>query len=365
MGRRQTDSDLHRFTLWVLFLIAAISCCMAYYSFSVSLKGNSDTIFVGSSESWRGNEEEREGDGCCGGVEHLELWGDAMKWGSDFKLNSSEECCRACKEMCEGDDGPCLCDSWVFCGNKQDCGSRFGEVSQHLFLSSLTVIYSILRFVAINKIVGLDFGEVSQHLLLSSLTPIYSILRFVAINKIVGLDFGECWLKKQKDALDPDWRDSGDKVIWTSGLVFGKGELLSLQHCAGCQFYRAESRGNSWDLQGNHIEHAPYGPPYALIQGTVDAYGTVFKDIPQEACPTIRRGSIAWVGSGPDFFISLANHHEWKKAYTVFGQVLPEDMEIVEKISQLPTIPDVWSNVKVAVLERPVPLRFIRMRKSP
>ncbi|KAB2056113.1 hypothetical protein E1A91_A11G084200v1 [Gossypium mustelinum] len=331
MSRRQTDSDLHRFTLWVLFLIAAISCCMAYYSFSVSLKGNSDTIFVGSSESWRGNEEEREGDGCCRGVEHLELWGDAMKWGSDFKLNSSEECCRACKEMCEGDDGPCLCDSWVFCGNKQDCGSRFGE----------------------------------------------------------------CWLKKQKDALDPDWRDSGDNVIWTSGLVFGKGEgiiklktehgivnvklfpdcaphsvyyileLLSLQHCAGCQFYRAESRGNSWDLQGNHIEHAPYGPPYALIQGTVDAYGTVFKDIPQEACPTIRRGSIAWVGSGPDFFISLANHHEWKKAYTVFGQVLPEDMEIVEKISQLPTIPDVWSNVKVAVLERPVPLRFIRMKKSP
>ncbi|TYG93140.1 hypothetical protein ES288_A11G086600v1 [Gossypium darwinii] len=331
MSRRQTDSDLHRFTLWVLFLIAAISCCMAYYSFSVSLKGNSDTIFVGSSESWRGNEEEREGDGCCRGVEHLELWGDAMKWGSDFKLNSSEECCRACKEMCEGDDGPCLCDSWVFCGNKQDCGSRFGE----------------------------------------------------------------CWLKKQKDALDPDWRDSGDNVIWTSGLVFGKGEgiiklktehgivnvklfpdcaphsvyyileLLSLQHCAGCQFYRAESRGNSWDLQGNHIEHAPYGPPYALIQGTVDAYGTVFKDIPQEARPTIRRGSIAWVGSGPDFFISLANHHEWKKAYTVFGQVLPEDMEIVEKISQLPTIPDVWSNVKVAVLERPVPLRFIRMKKSP
>ncbi|KAA3475409.1 Peptidyl-prolyl cis-trans isomerase [Gossypium australe] len=331
MGRRQTDSDLHRFTLCVLFLIAAISCCMAYYSFSVSLKGNSDTIFVGSSESWRGNEEEREGDGCCRGVEHLELWGDAMKWGSDFKLNSSEECCRACKEMCEGDDGPCLCDSWVFCGNKQDCGSRFGE----------------------------------------------------------------CWLKKQKDTLDPDWRDSGDKVIWTSGLVFGKGEgiiklktehgivnvnlfpdcaphsvyyileLLSLQHCAGCQFYRAESRGNSWDLQGNHIEHAPYGPPYALIQGTVDAYGTVFKDIPQEVCPPIRRGSIAWVGSGPDFFISLANHHEWKKAYTVFGQVLPEDMEIVEKISQLPTIPDVWSNVKVAVLERPVPLRFIRMKKSP
>ncbi|KAK8711133.1 hypothetical protein V6N13_146429 [Hibiscus sabdariffa] len=62
-------------------------------------------------------------------------------------------------------------------------------------------------------------------------------------------------------------------------------------------------------------------PPYALIQGTVEAQGTVFKDIPPEACPTIRRGSIAWVGSGPEFFISLANHNEWRKAYTVFGYV--------------------------------------------
>ncbi|KAK8688026.1 hypothetical protein V6N13_086814 [Hibiscus sabdariffa] len=95
------------------------------------------------------------------------------------------------------------------------------------------------------------------------------------------------------------------------------------------------------------------------IQGTVEAQGTVFKDIPPEACPTIRRGSIAWVGSGPKFFISLANHNEWSKAYTVFGYVLPEDMEIVEKMSQLPTRPDVWSKVKVPVLERPVPLRKV------
>ncbi|KAL4363349.1 hypothetical protein GQ457_04G032870 [Hibiscus cannabinus] len=328
MGRRLPDSDVYRFTLALLFLIAAISCFMSYYSFSVSFRGSGDSVSLGSTESSDSNEEEN---GCCRGIEHLELWGDAVKWGSDFKLNSSKECCEACKEMCKGDDAPCLCDSWVFCGDKAACGSRFGE----------------------------------------------------------------CWLKKQKDTLDPDRRDSGDMVMWTSGLIFGKGEgivklntvygafhvkllpdcaphsvayileLLSLNHCAGCQFYRAESRGNSWDPQGNHIEDASFGPPYALIQGIVEAQGTVFKDIPLEACPTIRRGSIAWVGSGPEFFISLANHNEWRKPYTVFGFVLPEEMEIVEKISQLPTIPDVWSNVKVSVLERPVSLRFIRSKKSP
>lgn len=66
---------------------------------------------------------------CCQGIENLELWGAAVKWGSEFKFNTSKECCEACKAMCTGNDGPCLCDTWVFCGNKDACGSRFGEVS--------------------------------------------------------------------------------------------------------------------------------------------------------------------------------------------------------------------------------------------
>lgn len=70
-----------------------------------------------------------ESGSCCRGIQSLELWGAAVKWGTDFKFNSSEECCRACKAMCTGNDGPCLCDSWVFCGNKEACGSKFGEVS--------------------------------------------------------------------------------------------------------------------------------------------------------------------------------------------------------------------------------------------
>lgn len=78
----------------------------------------------------------------------------------------------------------------------------------------------------------------------------------------------------------------------------------------------------------------------------------------------MRRGSVAWVGSGPDFLISLADHHEWKKAYTVFGFVLPEDMIVAEKIAQLPTKAEVWSNINVAVLEKPVPVRPRRIRNT-
>ncbi|KAE9592171.1 putative Cyclophilin-like domain-containing protein [Lupinus albus] len=138
-------------------------------------------------------------------------------------------------------------------------------------------------------------------------------------------------------------------------------ELLALPHCIGCQIYRAESRGSFWNSEGNHIKKAPFGPPFALIQGTLAYHGSTINDIPNEHCPAIRRGSVAWVGSGPEFFISLANHQEWRNSYTVFGYVISEDMEILEKISQLRTKSEIWNNIHVSVLENPILLRFRRM----
>jgi hypothetical protein len=67
---------------------------------------------------------------CCRGVEGLELWGPAVKWGSDHRLPSAAACCASCKAMCpHPEDGSCRCDSWVFCGDERRCKDRFGEVS--------------------------------------------------------------------------------------------------------------------------------------------------------------------------------------------------------------------------------------------
>ncbi|KAM7491152.1 hypothetical protein LguiA_034073 [Lonicera macranthoides] len=334
MGRRQIDSEPTRWVSLILLLMGLVSCSVVYMFMSIALRPNTglsnsdlELLEMAESDGLEGGLGEENG-GCCRGMENLELWGSAVKWGSEFKFNSSEECCKACKGMCSGNEGPCLCDSWVFCGNKEACGPKFGE----------------------------------------------------------------CWLKKQKDILAPEQAEAGNLVSWTSGLIFGRGEgiigletehgllhiklrpecaphsvayileLLRLRHCAGCHFYRAETRGQYWDSKGNHVKDASFGPPFALVQGTLEAQGTTFNPVPTEACPTITRGSVAWVGSGPEFFISLANHKEWKNSYTVFGSVLPEDMEIVEKIAELPTKPDVWNNVNVSVLEKPVPLWFRRIK---
>ena len=77
-----------------------------------------------------------------------------------------------------------------------------------------------------------------------------------------------------------------------------------------------------------------------------------FKDIKQEACPFIKRGTVAWVENGPDFFISLSNHEEWYPKYTVFAYVLSSDMPLVEKLVTLPTTGSVWGGVSVSILNK-------------
>ncbi|CDY35601.1 hypothetical protein Bca4012_088497 [Brassica carinata] len=332
MPRRLNDGDRGRFTSTALLFIGLISCLIVYAVFFNILRPRPQDHTLDSAVRFTDSRDHArvDGGGCCGGVANLELWGPAVKWGTDFKFDSAGECCKACKAMCSGNDGPCLCDTWVFCGNKEACGPKFGE----------------------------------------------------------------CWLKKQKDVLVPDRQEGGQKVMWTSGLIFGQGQgivgfetehgvlhvklhpecaphsvyyilsLLTQRHCAGCQFHRAENRGSYWDSEGYHINNAPYGPPYAMIQGILQPEGNIFTPIPTEHCPTITRGSVAWVGSGPEFFISLANHHEWKQSYTVFGSVLPEDMDVAERIAGLPTIADVWNSVNVSVLETPVSLTVRRMKSG-
>ena len=135
MGRKPNDSESTSNTSLILLLVVLSSCALVYLFLSVFLTPSREYYIqlepVLLEEDAVAGEENGA---CCRGIENMELWGNAVKWGSDFKFNSSEECCKACKAMCSGNDGPCLCDSWVFCGNREACGSKFGEVSVIWFL---------------------------------------------------------------------------------------------------------------------------------------------------------------------------------------------------------------------------------------
>lgn len=133
MGRKPIDQESSRLALPILILLSFISCAAVYTLLPLLLRptGGNASEFESFAAIGDGDGGNLEGGGveCCRGVENLELWGPAVKWGSEFKFNSSELCCKACKAMCSGNDGPCLCDTWVYCGNREQCGSKFGEVS--------------------------------------------------------------------------------------------------------------------------------------------------------------------------------------------------------------------------------------------
>uniref|UniRef100_A0A0A9ALG3 Uncharacterized protein n=1 Tax=Arundo donax TaxID=35708 RepID=A0A0A9ALG3_ARUDO len=155
LTRRPSDARRRgRLLLFIIVLIAAAAAAgLAYLSVSFTAPPSGSSMVLAEAD-------------CCRGIEGLEIWGRAVKWGSDHRLPSAAACCASCKAMCpHPEDGACRCDSWVFCGDKHRCKDRFGE----------------------------------------------------------------CWLKKQKDTMAPAVIARGEDVMWTSGLVFGKGEVVFMQ----------------------------------------------------------------------------------------------------------------------------------------
>ena len=138
MGRRNNEPNSILSHRLILPLVCFASCGLVYAFLSAVLTNSRNRVSEFQRLVEDGVASENDG-GCCRGIENLELWGAAVKWGSEFKFNSSEGCCNACKSMCSGKDGPCLCDTWVFCGDRKACGSKFGEVSKVCYFSLLLI----------------------------------------------------------------------------------------------------------------------------------------------------------------------------------------------------------------------------------
>jgi cyclophilin family peptidyl-prolyl cis-trans isomerase len=66
---------------------------------------------------------------------------------------------------------------------------------------------------------------------------------------------------------------------------------------------------------------------------------------------------VAWAGGrgGSDFFIALAQHPEWGNGHTVWAEVLPADMAIVDAIMSRPLRVANWGSINATELVTPVP----------
>ncbi|KAG0453047.1 hypothetical protein HPP92_025711 [Vanilla planifolia] len=96
MARKQSDQGGGGScrTVMLPLLLALASCILFYTVLSSALRRSVDGSSVaagGSSVALSGKvgvvvESEEENAKCCRGLEHLELWGSAVKWGTDHSV---------------------------------------------------------------------------------------------------------------------------------------------------------------------------------------------------------------------------------------------------------------------------------------
>lgn len=116
---KRLHEDERRWRSFLILLAVSCSCVVAYLCFSPLLQNYS----ASSSQALGAHAavEVEDGGGCCRGLEHTELWSDAVNWGSDFLVDSTQECCEACKANQR-------CNSWVYCADQAKCGNFHRQV---------------------------------------------------------------------------------------------------------------------------------------------------------------------------------------------------------------------------------------------
>ena len=115
----------------------------------------------------------------------------------------------------------------------------------------------------------------------------------------------------------------------TVAAVVAAVDQAASQQGPAATFYRNEARPTAPPVQCGEILCGPY----ALIQGRLVG----LKGTPAEGQPIVRRGYVARIKDGADFFIALDDHTEWGHSFTVWGELVGEaGMRTLEAIARLP-----------------------------
>ena len=81
---------------------------------------------------------------------------------------------------------------------------------------------------------------------------------------------------------------------------------------------------------------------YGLVQGNLfglSAAGGMFGKPRLEGTSTWRRGTVGYIPGGDDVLIATKPHPEWDQGFVAFGEVFPDDLKVVDEISELQTKP--------------------------
>ena len=104
-----------------------------------------------------------------------------------------------------------------------------------------------------------------------------------------------------------------------------------------------------------------FGPPYALLQGSFLWEGAG-KKLEKEGGTLVRRGTLIAIDRGPDFLIGLAAHPEWATSYTYLGDVVADDLRVLDAILAQPLTVKSWGTINATTLDAELPFRLRELR---
>lgn len=280
-----------------------------------------------------------------------ELGGDVVRWGANHLTDTPQECCAACAVSER-------CNVFVHCSSVQACG----ELHRQCWLKQLDDAWPEAELVQ---------GKSSRWTsgIMGSRPPPAAPLQDAA-----GAPPPEVALVTE--AGDVRVRLFADAAPLAAAFI--REVARAAPSCSGCRFYRAEPVPAGWGSRElpDSWSGGRWGPPYALMQGSfmpVKADDLLTKlpvkppaELAQKARPLIRRGMIAWAGGGggADGFIALAEHPEWGHGHTVWGEVVADDMAIIDRLMRRPIRSENWGSITASVFVTSLPfqLRLLRTK---
>ncbi|KAG8460581.1 hypothetical protein KFE25_011356 [Diacronema lutheri] len=279
-----------------------------------------------------------------------ELGGDVVRWGADHLTDSAAECCAACAREAR-------CNVFVHCSSAVACG----ELHRQCWLKQLDDAWPEVDALR-GKSSRWTSGVAGER-------PPPAAPRSAADGPppevALVTEAGEVRIRLFADAAP-------------LAAAFIRAVAHAAPSCDGCRFYRAEPVPAGWGSRAlpDTWSGGRWGPPYALMQGSFMPSRPDEPSLPlpakppaepsQRARPLIRRGMLAWAGGGggPDGFIALAEHPEWGHGHTVWGEVVAEDMIVVDTLMARPIRTEDWGSIMASVFVTPLPFRLRALRPA-
>lgn len=351
-GERDMRNRHIRLLRLTLFLLAAVGCGVSLFAclYLHSTEGRSAAraearwpspppaghLSVGATDSRSTNAS------LCTPLDNTELWGDVVVWGDSHKTDSALACCAALAAQSRA-------NVYVYCSSPEDCG----DAHKACWLKHLDDPWEDLPLVQGRSAMwtsGIKGGNAPPATLKAA--PVEPPpVAFALVTPA-----GDIRIRLREEACP-------------RAAKFVLEVLRVAPSCSGCKFYRAEPVPRLWGSLDapDSWNGGRWGPPYALMQGSLmpskaDEEGMKLPARPDAdegklAHPIIRRGMIAWAGGkgGSDFFIALATHPEWGHGHVVWAEVVAEDMDVVDKVMQLPKKNESWGSIVATVFVDHVP----------